>query len=44
MKNTEIDFYSFKQYLSIDIYKDIYCCIWKVMEINLKYFVYFPCS
>ena len=33
MKNTEIAFYSFKQYLSIDIYMDIYRCISEVMEI-----------
>ena len=43
MKNTEIT-YSFKQYLSIDIYMDIYYCTSKVMEIHLKYFVFFPCS
>ena len=30
IKNTEIAFYSFKQYLSIDIYMDIYRCTWKV--------------
>ena len=33
MKNTGIAFYSFKQYLSIDIYMDIYRCISEVMEI-----------
>ena len=43
MKNTEIT-YSFKQYWSIDIYMDIYYCTSKVMEIHLKYFVFFPCS
>ena len=43
MKNTEIAFYSFKQYLSIDIYMDIYRCTSEVMEIHLKYFVFFPC-
>ena len=43
MKNTEIAFYSFKQYLSIDIYMDIYCCTSEVMEIHLKYFIFFPC-
>ena len=44
MKNSEIAFYSFKQYLSIDIYMDIYCCTSKVMEFPLKYFVFFPSS
>ena len=44
MKNTEIAFYSFKQYLSIDIYMDIYRCTSEVREIHLKYFVFFPCS
>ena len=44
MKNTEIAFYSFKQYLSIDIYIDIYHCTSKVMEFRLKYFVFFPFS
>ena len=43
MKNTETAFYSFKQYLSIDIYMDIYLCTSEVMEIHLKYFVFFPC-
>ena len=43
MKNIEIA-YSFKQYLSIDIYMDIYRCTSEVMEIHLKYFVFFPCS
>ena len=38
MKNTEIAFYSFKQYLSIDIYMDIYCCTSEKMEFHLKYF------
>ena len=38
MKNTD-----FKQYLSIDIYMDIYRCTSEVMEIYLKYFVFFPC-
>ena len=43
MKNTEIVFHSFKQYLLIDIYLDIYRCISEVMEIDLKYFVFlFP--
>ena len=42
MKNTEIAFDFFKQYLSIDIYMDIYCCTLKVMEIHLRYFVFFP--
>ena len=31
MKNTEIAFYSFKQYLSIDIYMDIYRCTSEVI-------------
>ena len=44
MKNTEIVFHSFKQYLLIDIYVDIYSCTSEVMEIHLKYFVFFPCS
>ena len=44
MKNTKTAFYSFKQYLSIDIYMDIYCCRSKVTEILLKYFAFFPCS
>ena len=44
MKNTEIVFHSFKQYLLIDIYMDIYRCTSEVMEIDLKYFVFFPCS
>ena len=35
MKNTEIAFYSFKQYLSLDTYMDIYRC---------TYFASFPCS
>ena len=43
MKNTEIA-YSFKQYLSIDIYMDIYPCTSKVMEIHLKYFISLRCS
>ena len=43
MKNAETAFYSFKQYLSIDIYTDIYLCTSEVMEIHLKYFVFFPC-
>ena len=43
MKNTEIAFYSFKQYLSIDIYMHIYRCTSEVMEIHLKYFVFFLC-
>ena len=41
MKNTEIAFYSLKQYLSIDTYMDIYRCTSEVMEIHLKYFVFF---
>ena len=40
-KNTEIAFYSFKQYLSMDIHMDTYRCITKAMEIHLKYFVFF---
>ena len=44
MKKTEITFYSFKKFLSIDIYMDIYLCTSKVMEIHLKYFVFFPYS
>ena len=44
MKNTEAAFYSFKQYLSLDIYVDIYGCTLKGMEIHLKYFVFFLCS
>ena len=43
MKNTDIAF-SFKQYLSIEIYTGNYRCISNVMEIRLKYFVFFPCS
>ena len=43
MKKTEIAFYSFKQYLSIDIYMDIYRYTSDVMEIHLKYFVFFQC-
>ena len=41
MKNTEIAFYSFKPYLSLDIYMDIYRCTLEVMKIHLKYFVFF---
>ena len=44
MKNTEIAFYFFKQYLSIGIYTVIYRCTLRVMEIHLKYFVFFSCS
>ena len=44
MKNTEFAFYSFKQYLSIDIYVNIYRCTSKVIEIHLKYFVFLLCS
>ena len=44
MKNTEIGFYSFKQYLSLDVYTDTYRCTSEVMEIQLKYFVFFPCT
>ena len=44
MNNTEIAFYSFKQYLSIDIYMDIFCCTSEVMETHLKYFIVFRCS
>ena len=44
MKNTEIAFYSFKQYLSIDIYMDIYRCTSEVKQNHLKYFVFFSCS
>ena len=36
IKNTEIAFYSFKQYLSIDIYTDIYRCTSEVMEIHVS--------
>ena len=36
IKNNEIAFYSFKQYLSIDIYTDIYRCTSEVMEIHLS--------
>ena len=43
MKKTEIAFYSFKQYLSIDIYMDIYRCTSEAMEIHLNIFVFFPC-
>ena len=41
IKNTEIAFYSFKQNLSIDIYMNICRCTSEVMEIHLKYFVFF---
>ena len=41
MKNSEITFYSFKQYLSIDIYLNIYRCTLEVMKIHLKYFGFF---
>ena len=34
MKNAEIAFYSFKQYLSIDTYMDIYLCTLEVMKIH----------
>ena len=44
MNNTEIVFYSVKLYLSIDIYMNICRYTSKVMEIYLKYFVFFPCS
>ena len=44
MKNTEIGFYSFKQYSSLDVYMDIYRCTSDVIEILLKYFVFFPCT
>ena len=44
MNNTEIVFYSVKLYLSIDIYMNICRYTSKVMEIHLKYFVFFPCS
>ena len=44
MKNTKTGFYSFKQYLSLDFYIDIYRCTSEVMEIQLKYFVFFPCT
>ena len=44
MRNTEIVFYSVKLYLSIDIYMNICGYTSKVMEIHLKYFVFFPCS
>ena len=43
MKNTKIAFYSFKQYLLIGICVDIYRCTSEVMEINLKYYVFYPC-
>ena len=42
MKNIEIAFYYFKQYLLIAIYMDIYGCTSEVMEIHLKKFVFFP--
>ena len=42
MKNTEIAFCPFKQYLSLDIYMDINRCTSEVMKIQLKYFVFFP--
>ena len=42
MKNTEIVFCSFKQYLSLDIYIDINPCTSEVMKIQLKYFAFFP--
>ena len=39
MKNTEIGFYSFKQYLPLDVYIDVYRCTSEViMQIQLKYF------
>ena len=41
VKKTEITFYCFKQFLSVDIYMDIYLCTSNVMEIQLKYFVFF---
>ena len=44
MKNTEAGFYSFKQYLLLDVYMDIYHCTSEVMKIELKYFVIFPCT
>ena len=46
MKNNEIAFYSFKEHLLVDIYMDIdiYGSTSKVMEIHLKYFVFFPGS
>ena len=44
IKNTEIAFYSFKQYLSIDIYMDIYCCTSEVMEIHLSILYFFHVS
>ena len=44
MNNTEIVFYSVKLHLSIDIYMNICRYTSKVMEIHLKYFVFFPCS
>ena len=40
-KNTEIAFYSFKQYLSMDIHIDTYRCTTKEMEIYLKHFIFF---
>ena len=43
MKNTKIAFYSIKQYLLIGICVDIYRCTSEVMEINLKYYVFYPC-
>ena len=42
MKNTEIAFCSFKQYLSLGIYMDINRYTLEVMKIQLKYFVFFP--
>ena len=44
MKNTEIVFYSFKQYILIDIHMDMYRCTSEKMEIHMKYFVFFLCS
>ena len=38
MKNTEIAFYSFKQYFSIDIYMDIYRCRLKGSGDSLEVF------
>ena len=40
-KNTEIAFYSFKQYLSMDFHIDTYRCTTKEMEIYLKHFIFF---
>ena len=43
MTNTEIAFYSFKQYLSMYVYMHIYRRTSEVFRIHLKYFVFFLC-